>query len=125
MGNARAQAQRPPPPCDSAVPAPAELVALSAAIRVGRREPFGLEQTFSSDWDARLPIDVHTVDAAGKPFFRGRLRRFGDRRLYMMLELGNRPVEIRASYVEELPEGPCLYPRRLTAGGWDRQRLLP
>lgn len=103
--DAPAAAQTPPPLCDPAVPAAAEFVGLPAKVRVGRGETFGLEKTFASDWDARLPIDVHMVDSAGRSFFRGRLRRFGRGRLYVVLELGDRSVEIQASYVEVAPDG--------------------
>lgn len=103
--DASAAAQSPPPPCDPAIPAAAEFVGLPTEVRVGRREQFGLGRTFASDWEARLPIDVNMVDSAGRSFFRGRLRRFGAGRLYVMLELGDRRVEIQASYVEVSPEG--------------------
>jgi hypothetical protein len=100
-----ATAQTPPPACDPAVPAAAEFVGLPDAVRVGRRELFGFRQTFVSDWDARLPIEVNMVDAAGRPFFSGRLRRFGRGWLYVTLELGDQSVEIQARYLEVSPEG--------------------
>jgi hypothetical protein len=102
---APAMAQTAPPACDPAIPAAAEFVGLPSAVRVGRRELFGFRQTFASDWDARLPIDVNMVDAAGRSFFNGRVRRFSRGSLYVTLELGDPQVEIRARYLEASPDG--------------------
>jgi hypothetical protein len=97
-------AQTPPPPCDPSTAAAARFVGLPAVVPFGQTESFGFEETTASDRKARLPIDVNMVDSAGESFFSGQMRRFDDE-AYVVLDLGDGPVEIHAGYVEESPDG--------------------
>jgi hypothetical protein len=97
-------AQTPPPPCDPSTAAAARFVGLPAVVPFRHTESFGFEETLASESKARLPIDVNMVDSAGDSFFSGQMRRFDDE-AYVVLDLGDGPVEIHAGYVEESPDG--------------------
>ena len=60
-------------------------------------------------WSPVLPMDVEMVGSDGEAFFSGQVGRLDEETLFVQLALGDRPVEIRASYVEQsLVGSTCL-----------------
>lgn len=91
-----------PPSCDPGVPPSVRFYGLASRVRIGRRETFGFTETLASpDWEAVRPVEVQMVDSDGEVFFSDTVGRFDSEVLYVQLDLGDRPVEIRGSYFEQ------------------------
>jgi Excalibur calcium-binding domain len=93
------------PQCDPSTRPAARIFGLPSVLPFGREEPFGFEETFATDSDLQLPIDVNMVGADGDSFFRTTVRRLDTETVFVRLDLGDRPVRINATFTEQALDG--------------------